>query len=513
MAYQLHRQPREHQAEGLRRSVHAAAYAFFYDPRCGKTKEVFDTTILNYRVLPHAVDALLIISYPSGVHRVWVEDELPLDLPPELPVRSVVWRSGKMKTPRATADLNELLAFEGLSVLSINCEALLTDVAWSYVARFLRARRCLVAADESSWAASPGTARTKRLLAIGRSSGAVMRRILDGTPVDESPLDVWAPVAFLSGRGPNLLGQPSFFGFKRRYAVLEEGYAPGGRTFQKVTGYQNMEELQLKLSVFSHRVRRDEISDAPPKAYRKRVFQLSAKQQEVYSRLRDEYVAELGARELPVTHVLDRLTKLAMVARGYYPPQRVGAFCGACGGTGCDDCDGLGMVVETIPLTRIEPEFSPAMTALRDEVSLTRGAPIVVWCRFHQDVDDALATLRDQDRPAVRYDGTIPALEREDGYLAFRGGEVDAVVATVNSGISRGHDLGRATKAIYYSDGYSLRGRRQTEDRTEAVVRSFATEVVDLIAEGTVDEARVEAQRQKRSLAEMLMQDPPTRWL
>jgi hypothetical protein len=504
----LHRAPRASQAEGLRRSVHEPAYALLYDPRVGKSKVVTDTLTLNYRVPPFEIDAALIISWPSGVNRVWIEDELPKDLPPDLPVRAVVWRSGKMDNKNNREKLAELLKFPGLSVLSMNCEALNTPLGWAYVAKFLKARRCVVVADED-WAASPGSSRTKRLLAIGRHPNAVMRRFLSGTPADESPLDLYAPFCFLDW---HILGYRTFWSFKSRYAELEERYLPSGHTFKQVIGYQNLDELQEKLSKFSHRVRRSEVSDAPAKTYQKRYFQLSPRQRQFYDKLRDEYSAELSQGEVAVPHVLDRLTKLSMVARGYYPPQRVGVVCPRCEGDGCAACGDIGVAVEVTKLERIDPEHAPAGEALAEELRLARG-PLVVWCRFIVDVDDAIDTLRNAGRAPGRYDGTIGQGERESSYLAFKAGEVDSLVATGTSGLSRGHDLSRAETLLYYSDGYSLRSRRQTEDRAETVDRRISTGVVDLIAENTVDEARVAAQREKLTLAEMLMRDPPSRWL
>lgn len=507
--FNFYRAPRAHQMEGLRISAHRKEFAILYDPRCGKTKVIWDTAQINYRCPPYNIDGVLIISWPSGVNRVWVEDELPKDIPPDLPTTAVIWRSGKMDNKANREKLAELLTFEGLSVLSLNCEALITPLSWAYVGKFLKARRCLVVADED-WAASPGSARTKRLLAIGRHPHAVMRRFLSGTPADESPLDLFAPCAFLS---PALLGHKSFWSFKSRYARLEQGYAPGAsHTFQRVVGYQNLDELQEKLSKFSHRVRRADISDAPAKTYQKRYFQLSPKQRQVYNRLRDEFQIELSSGEQSLPNVLDRLTKLSMVARGYYPPQRVGTVCVACNGSGCDICLDCGIVIEITKLERIDPDRNPAAEALVEELRFARG-PLVIWNRFIQDVVDTQEVLRRSGRFPGRYDGTVPSAAREASYLAFKAGELDSLVATGTSGLSRGHDLSRAETLIYYSDGYSLRGRRQTEDRAEQIGRTISTGVIDLIAEDTVDEARVAAQREKLSLAEMLLRDPPSKWL
>lgn len=498
-----------HQEKAFAASVNSPAYGLFFEQRCGKSKVIFDTVFANYRTGPFHIDAFLNIAWPSGVHRVWGTDELPKDQPETIPVECVIWQSGKMEQRKNREALERLLTFTGLSFLSVNCEATLTDVFWKYLAHFLRARRVLVNADESSWAASPNSARTKRLLAISRHPHVLMKRITDGTPCAESPLDLWAPLAFLD---PKILQCPTFFSFKARYAVQEEGYAAGGRTFKKVVGYRNLEDLQARIAPFSHRVLRAEVSDAPPKVYQRRLFALSPAQRRVYDSLRDEYRAELSYGEVTVAHVLTRLLRLSMISRGYFPPERVGVVCGQCEGEGCDRCENIGVVVEDTPLVRIDHEHTPALDALSEEMRLTRG-PLVVWTRFHQDTTDVLGVIQTTGRSVGRYDGTVPMAKREQDYLDFKDGKLDALVGTSSSGLTRGHDLSRAETMVCYSDGYSLRNRLQWEDRAETLTRRISTGIVDLVAEDTVDEQRVAIQRAKRTLSDMVLRDPPSSWL
>lgn len=473
-----------------------------------KTGVIIRTAEVNHR--GGKIDAAVVIAYPNGVHRVW-EDEWPKDWSEDLPYKVVSWQSGRMTTVKAKAALEELLKFTGFAVLTLNCEAILTKVAEAYLKRFLAKRRVLLVADESSWLQSPSAARTKRAHALSRHPNVIMKRALDGTPSDEEPLNLWSQCAFLD---PNLLGHRSFFTFRRRYAVLEEGYAPGGRTFQKVAGYQNLEELRDKLSKFSSRLRRADISDAPPKTYNKRYFQLTPTQREVYDRLRDEYMANLGGEDVPVSHVLTRLIRLQMVSRNYYPPETVGQSCPVCEGQDpeCQRCSGFGIIVTETKLRRIDPDRNPAIDALVQELR-TDSEPAIVWCKFRQDVTDAVAAAGKLGRKVVRYDGTVSEEEREASYHAFRNGTADCIVGTVESGLSRGKDLTRAGLLCYYSNSYSLRTRRQSEDRAEGLLRDRSTTIVDFVAEDTHDERIIDVMREKRSLAELVMGDPTSLWI
>ncbi len=130
-----------------------------------------------------------------------------------------------------------------------------------------------------------------------------------------------------------------------------------------------------------------------------------------------------------------------------------------------------------------------------------------MWCRFKQDVLDAVAAVEAAGKTAWRYDGAVPAGERERAYQAFRAGERDAIVATVASGLQRGKDLTRAGTLVYYSNDFSRRARGQSEDRSESLDRTFSTGIVDLVATDTRDGDVVDALRRKLEVARTVMGD------
>lgn len=520
-----YRAPLAHQVCDVVRFKDLPYHALFYEQRGRKTKDELD--IFRYRYGLGHVDTLVVIAFPNGVHRVWL-DELPKDFPPEFlaACRSHAWASGRSTSGKGREDLIELRAHAGPVVLAMNCEAIITDKGWKYLEWFLKKRRVMLVADESAWAAK-WSKRTQKLLALGRRSNVVVRAILDGTPVDESPVEIFHPTQFLK---PGLLGFDTKVAFRNRYCEYEEEVDEDGvvRRVQKENhrtgsvydvfkGYRNLDELYAKLQSFSSRIRRADVSDAPAKTYQTRYFQMTDKQRRVYDKLREEYVIELG-QTYRVADVLTRMLRLQMVARNYYPSTKTSRPCGTCAssgflddGTECAICDGLGAIVSSTNFERIDVR-NPSSEALIAELRATRG-PVVVWANFRQDVADALEACAAAGRQAFRFDGSVPPAEREAAYQAFRSGEGDAIVATVSSGLQRGRDLSRAVCLIYYSNSFSLRARGQSEDRAEGLDRKISTDIVDLVAEDTRDLAIIEALRAKRSIAESVLGDPPSAWL
>jgi Mesyanzhinovviridae DNA helicase len=524
----FHRPPLAHQRRDFERFKDCPYFALWWEPRVGKTKTTLD--IFRYHYERNNVNALIVIAYPNNVHRVWI-DELPKELPPEFLACTcfVAWSSGKTTVGERRKEALALRGHDGPIVFTLNCEALLTEPCWRYLEWLIAKRRVMLVADESAWCKS-WSARTQKLLALGRRSNVVVKAILDGTPVEEGAIEIYHPTQFLKH---GLLGYDTKMAFRSRYFEYEEDedgrplrkerHEKGGSgrvisTYQVFKGYRHLDELHVRMMEFGSRVRRADVSDAPSKVYQTRYFELTEKQRRVYDDLRDRYIAELDGTEVRAADVLLRMTRLQMVARNYYPPERTAEPCSAChnhpwdAGDGCESCGGLGVLVGTTGLRRIDGKCNPAIDALMEELRVSRGRS-VVWCRFRQDVEDVVAALRSAGRSPLRYDGSVPAGEREAAYHAYRAGEGTDIVATILSGLSYGHDLTGADMIIYYSNEFRRRARTQSEDRAEGLGRRISTQVIDFAAVDTRDVDVIDALREKRSIAEAIMGDAPMRWL
>ncbi len=393
--HDFHRQPLRHQLRAFYAYRDRPFHALWWEQRCRKTG--VELNVFRYRYELGHVRCLIVLAYPNGVHRVWA-DELAKDWPPDLVRRThlVVWRAGIAKTLTGKRFLNTAATHDGPVVACLNAEAINTKDGWRYLT-WLRDRfPCMIVADEASWA-SRWSARTERLLHLGGTfstraaphPNVVVKAALDGTPADEGPGDLFYPTTFLA-RG--LLGARTNEEFKDRYfeyettvevvtvvdpetgeTRLEERETTGfkrwdtGAEYRKLRGYRNLDELRRHLARFSSRVLRADVADAPAKTYQTRYFDLTKRQREAYEELRDRYTVDLRRGAIAVTDVLTRLTRLQMVARNYWPPERYGAVCDACverpGRTAADDecpvCEGLGYVVALSELERID-DRSPA---------------------------------------------------------------------------------------------------------------------------------------------------------
>ena len=115
------------------------------------------------------------------------------------------------------------------------------------------------------------------------------RRILTGSPVTKSPLDLYTQCEFLN---ENLLGFTSYYTFRNRYAIMKNANF-GGRRVQLVGGYQRLDELSQILKPFSDRVLKENCLDLPPKTYIERQVELTDEQSKAYATMKSAALASL----------------------------------------------------------------------------------------------------------------------------------------------------------------------------------------------------------------------------
>ena len=99
--------------------------------------------------------------------------------------------------------------------------------------------------DESTTIKNPTAKRTKAIVVLGKE--AYYKRILTGSPVTNSPLDLFSQCQFLND---SLIESASYYSFKNRYAVMRT-HNFGGRRVQLVHSYQRLDELASILKKFS----------------------------------------------------------------------------------------------------------------------------------------------------------------------------------------------------------------------------------------------------------------------
>ena len=480
MKYKFKTKPFKHQAEALEKACDQQYYAFFMEMGTGKTKVAIDNLAMLY--LKNKVDAALIIA-PKGVYDNWVTLEIPKHLPDEVPVKMMRWQPRLSKTYQKELEIFVKHRFNGLKIFVMNIEALSTSKGTKIAGVFLiQNEDNMIIIDESTTIKNRGASRTKNLMTLkGYSS---YRRILTGSPITKSPMDLYSQCSFLSTRALNF---SSYYAFQGRYAIIKQR-AFGARSFQEIVGYRNLEELNEKLEQFSTRTLKEECLDLPDKLYTRRNITMSDEQNSVYNQMKKLALAQLDSGELSTTaSILTQIMRLQQICCGFFQPD-VGE-------------------IRQLPNNRLSE-----LLDITDELQ----GKAIIWASFTHDIQQIARSLRDRFGPdsVALYYGDTPQEDRQKIVHKFQDmtSELRFFVGQPKTG-GYGITLSAATTVIYYSNSYDLENRLQSEDRAHRIGQKKNVTYIDLVCPNTIDEKILEALKSKINLSQKVFGEEARNWL
>lgn len=462
--------PYQHQLEALEQSCDKKMFAIFMEMGVGKSKVAIDNFVYLYR--QKKINGVLILA-PKGVYDIWYSKEIPLHTPEDcVNYHTVKWSNANTKKNKKS--LSTLFEEkERLNILIMNIEALSTKKGTQFAANFLLKRKCMFIVDESTTIKNYQAKRTISAVRMGKY--AHYKRILTGSPITKSPLDLYSQAYFLD---PALLGFSSFFSFRARYANLIDRKG-NGRTYKHVLGYKNLNELNKSISKFSCRVLKKDCLDLPDKIYLKRIIQLTDEQRRVYKDLQRKAKAALSQGTVTISQVITLIIRLHQIS---------------CGFVGLD-----GGGITELPSQRL--------TELMGILEEADGK-VIIWANYRHNIQKIQQELSKVYGPQSvgAYYGDVPQERRREVIDQFQdpGSELRFFVGNTQTG-GYGITLTAASTVIYYSNNYDLEKRLQSEDRAHRIGQTNKVTYIDIVCERTVDEKIVKALRQKQSIAQTIM--------
>jgi SNF2 family DNA or RNA helicase len=123
----------------------------------------------------------------------------------------------------------------------------------------------------------------------------------------------------------------------------------------------------------------------------------------------------------------------------------------------------------------------------------------IIWAHYQHDVRNIFKILEEKFGPGsvVHYYGKTLPEQRDYAIKNFKNNnKVRFFVGTPQTG-GYGITLTQANTVIYYSNGYDLEKRMQSEDRAHRIGQKKTVTYVDIIAEETVDTKIVKSLRKK----------------
>ena len=459
--------PFEHQREALKKGAKLKNFAYFMEMGTGKTKVAIDNAAYLYTI--NEVNTVIVLA-PNSVYRNWEK---------EISTHCSVDYTITIHKEHNKFDYQH----EKLNFFLINVEALSHKSGVETLEKIIKPTKdkLMIIVDESTTIKNKSAKRTKNLLKLGLD--AKYKRILTGSPVTKSPLDLYSQCAFLD---KSLLGFTSFLAFRNRYAVMRL-IDMGGRAIEIPQYYTNLDELEQKLKSFSYRVKKEECLDLPEKIYQRRNLQLGLKQQEVYNRLKKAAYVILKDSEVSFTNKLTEILRLHQVCNGFVKMdnQEITVF---------DNC--------------------PKLKELLDIIEEGEGK-FIIWANYVQNIESIINLLKKtySSDSVVSIYGEITPEQRQEAVRRFQ--EDDKCRFFVGNPSTGGYGLTltKASYVVYFSNSYNLEVRQQSEDRAHRIGQSKNVLYIDLVAEKTIDELIIASLKNKIKISAETLGEVINNWL
>ena len=476
MNYKFKTKPYKHQLIALEKSWNKESYAYLMEMGTGKTKVLIDNAAMLYD--KGKIDGVLIVA-PKGVIGTWYNNEIPTHLPDHIDKKMVLWQANINKTQQEKLSTLFETGHE-LHILIMNVEAFSTDKGLEFAKKFLRCHKTLMAVDESTTIKNPKAQRTRNILDLRTLTK--YRRIMTGSPITKNPLDLFTQCYFLD---PFHLNHESYFSFRMRYAVMKTARI-AGRSIQLVAGFRNLGELSEKLVNFSYRVLKEDCLDLPKKVWTNRNISLTTEQSKVYQSMKEKALAHLNGKTVTTASTLTQLMRLQQITCGHFAAD-----------------DGT---IQEVKSNRL-PELMTAIEEMEGKA--------IIWAHYQYDIKAILKEITKVYGPGsvVDYYGLTEKDKRQDNIDKFmKDPECRFFVGTPATG-GYGLTLTSANTVIYYSNGYDLEKRLQSEDRAHRIGQKKSVTYVDIICEETVDTKIVQALRKKLNIASEVMGEKFKNWI
>lgn len=339
--------------------------------------------------------------------------------------------------------------------------------------------------DESQRLKNPQASRTK--MAIMLSDLAHHRYILSGTPVLNTPMDIWSQYRALDCGETfhDAQGRPlNFYAFRNRYFEDINAGMPQGKHFAKWEMQHDNVLVELNELIYKKaiRVMKQDCMDLPDLVRSRIEVQMAPEQARLYEEMKQNFIAYLKSGEAVTAQIaITKALRLQQIVSGY-----------------CKTESG-----EEITLKH-NPRLDALQELLEDK---PEGEKIIIWATFHENYRQIAGVLDKLKIPYTELHGGVSGKDRQANIDRFQTDpRCEAIISNQASG-GVGVNLTAASLSCFYSRNFSLEQDLQAEARNYRGGSEIHQKITryDMVATGTIDELCLEALAGKLNMAEQVL--------
>lgn len=447
--------PFPHQRKAVSLMHEHERYGLFIEMGGGKTKCVVDwygeTRVENS-------DLKMIIICPKAIFSSWSDELTKHGITDFVIIEGTATKRKKLISTAPIVIMN----YEGIQTFVktkiINRKNVITQ---NDLAMFDDPNTAIIL-DESSKIKNPQAKRSWILVRIFMNTK--YRFILTGTPITQSPIDVYNQFRFLDA---DYLSFNSWYSFRNYYCVM------GGFMNKEIKGYRNLDILKETIAQHALIVKKKDCAylDLPDKVYQRRELEMTKELKEQYESMRKDLILELSEdRTITASLVIVKLLRLHQILSGVYTHK---------------SCN---------------RKLNELMEIVAGDLAEEK---IIIWCKFTDSINLIANALTEYGISHVRFDGST--VDKQAAIEEFRN-DKRVFIGQIETG-GMGINLQFCNYMVYFENTFSLQDRLQSEDRCHRPGQKRNVVYIDLLYKETTDMQIINAIADKAKIADYLVSE------
>lgn len=462
MEYKI--KPWGHQLIAIDRAKSLDEFALFLDMGTGKTSTAIN--ILRHKMMQEKRAMRTLIFCPVVVCENWRRE-----FKMHSKITGVVVLSGS-QAQRVEKFKKETAL--GSTVFVTNYEALHMENLYK---EFMNWRTEILICDESHRAKNPAAKTTKKLINI--ADFTKYRYILTGTPILNTPMDIWSQFRILD-KGESF--GSNFFAFRNRWFYDKNAGMPSHKYFPDWKPQPGLDKAFNELIYRkAMRVTKQECMDLPPMLRQKIYVSMDKKQEKIYREMEEDFLTFLDGKAVTASMALTKALRLQQIVSGF---------------------------VKTVEDKETPFDNNPRLTALGDLLEdLAPAHKVIVWANFRQNYRDIKGLCTSLKLEFAEVHGEVSAKERQVNVDRFQSDPACRIMIANQSAGGEGVNLTAASYCIFYSRDFSLKNDLQAEARNYRGGSEIHEKItrIDLVCRDTIDEHILEALAKKIDISENIL--------
>lgn len=335
--------------------------------------------------------------------------------------------------------------------------------------------------DESHRFKDMTSKRTKELVRL--ADNIEYKLILTGTPILNSPLDIFAQYRVLCGGFPEDYGyERNFFSFRARYFYDKNAGMPSHVHFPDWQIRPESYKL-LNEKIYKHgmRVTKEECLDLPDELEEIYEVDMTDEQRKHYNAMRDEFITYIESDACVAQLAITKALRLQQIASGF-------------------------IKLENGEIIRFKK--TPRQEALKEFLAtLTKEHKVIVWSVFKENYDQIKDICNELKLNYVEVHGDIPNEQKFENVDKFNNDkEIRVFIGHPGSG-GIGINLVSSTYSIFYSRSFNLGDYLQAKARNHRGGQTKKVTHIHLSTKDSLDEKITKALANKIEISEKILID------